>query len=164
MMDRQAARGLAALPTSVARRLAGAVRPAGIQRLPRLADVHPGHPTGGRWIGLQTVPVECVRGTASTATSRAVDFRPLDDRAPADWEFRWSRLASAVGDQTILPPVQLLRVEGDYWVVDGHNRIALARDRGQVWIDADVTELELSARSNIGAASGKEHWSCSTQS
>jgi hypothetical protein len=77
------------------------------------------------------------------ASSRAHNFRPLRDREPADWEFRWSRLMSATFDQAVLPPVQLLRAGGDYWVVDGHNRVALARERGQLWIDADVTELDL---------------------
>ncbi len=120
--------------------------------LPRLADVHPGVPTGGRWLGVRTVLTECVRGTASTAVSRGQDFRPLSGHEPADWRFRWSRLLSAVRDQAILPPVQLLRAGGDYWVVDGHNRVALARERGQVWIDADVTELDLGSGSDAAPA------------
>jgi len=143
------------LPAILARRLGTGVRPGRGQPLARLADVHPGPLRGGRWIGLRTVPVECIRGTASRATSRDRDFRPLDDRAPADWQFRWSRLKSATRDQAILPPVQLLRAGGDYWVVDGHNRVALARERGQVWIDADVTELDLS--SGNAAVAAKEN-------
>jgi ParB-like chromosome segregation protein Spo0J len=56
----------------------------------------------------------------------------------------------------MLPPVQLLRAGGDYWVVDGHNRVALAREGGQLWIDADVTELDLSP-DNAAAISAKEN-------
>lgn len=122
------------------------------QPLPRLGDVHPGPVTGGRWIGLRTVPTECIRGTASTARSRGRDFHPLGGREPADWQIRWSRLTSAARDQVVLPPVQLLRAGGDYWVVDGHNRVALARERGQLWIDADITELDLGSTSAAGAA------------
>jgi hypothetical protein len=121
-----------------------------------LADVHPGVPTGGRWIGLRAVLIECIRGTASTAASRAQDFRPLDGRAPADWQSRWSRLMTATSDQAILPPVQLLRAGGDYWVVDGHNRVAMAKEQGQLYIDAEITELDV----NTGAdavSSAKEH-------
>jgi hypothetical protein len=59
---------------------------------------------------------------------------------------------SAARDQAILPPVQLLRAGGEYWVVDGHNRVALARQIGQLWIDADVTELDLGSHSAAGAA------------
>lgn len=87
--------------------------------------------------------------------SRREDFRPLGGREPADWKFRWSRLMSAASDQAILPPVQLLRAGDDYWVVDGHNRVALARERGQLWIDADVTELDLGSES-VAAAAAKE--------
>ena len=131
-------------------------RPGRHQPLPRLADVHPGQPTGGRWIGLRSVPTECIRGTASTAGSRRADFRPLAGREPADWQFRWSRLESAARDQAILPPVELVRAGGDYWVVDGHNRVALAKERGQLWIDADITELDLSSRTT-GSACAKEN-------
>ncbi len=123
----------------------------------RLTDVHPGSPTGGRWVGFQTVLTESIHGTASmAATSRGRDFRPLRGREPADWKFRWSRLMSAARDQAMLPPVQLVQTGGDYWVVDGHNRVALARELGQLWIDADVTELDLGSES-VSAAAGKEN-------
>jgi hypothetical protein len=145
MTYHQAAGGRTTLPATLARRFRAGIAANRRQPLARLSDVHPGPLTGGRWIGLRTVPVECIRGTASRATSRDRDFRPLDDRTPADWQFRWSRLMSATREQAILPPVQLLRAGGDYWVVDGHNRVALAKEHGQVWIDADVTELDLSS-------------------
>ena len=122
------------------------------RRLPRLSDVHPGSPAGGRWIGFRTVPTGSIRGTASTRGSRGRDFRPLAGREPADWRFRWSRLHLAERDQAPLPPIQLLRAGGDYWVVDGHNRVALAKERGQLWIDAEITELDLGSRSAASAA------------
>ena len=122
------------------------------QALPRLADVHPGRPAGSRWIGLRPVPTECIRGTASTAGSRRGDFRPLAGREPADWESRWSRLESAASDQAILPPVELVRAGGDYWVVDGHNRVALAKEQGQRWIDADIVELDLAPDDDVATA------------
>jgi hypothetical protein len=120
--------------------------------LPRLSDVHPGSPTSGRWIGFRTVPTGSIRGTASTVGSRGPDFRPLAGREPADWRFRWSRLHLAERDQTPLPPIQLLRAGDDYWVVDGHNRVALAKEHGQLWIDAEITELDLSSHSAATAA------------
>jgi len=138
------------------RRLVAGVMPTQCRTLPRLADVHPGRPTGGRWIGLRTVPTECIRGTASIAVSRGRDFRPLADREPADWQFRWSRLETAERDQAILPPVDLLRAGGEYWVVDGHNRVALAKEHGQLWIDADVTELDLGS-DVMDAAAAREN-------
>jgi hypothetical protein len=124
--------------------------------LPHLADVHPGSPAGGRWIGVQTVLTECIRGTASKAASRGQDFRPLGGRASADWKARWSRLSSAADNLAILPPVQLVRAGGDYWVLDGHNRVALARERGQLWIDAEITEIDLGSP-GAASASAKEN-------
>ena len=117
--------------------------------LPHLAEAHPGRLAGGRWVGLRAVPTECIRGTASTTGSRGQDFRPVRGRAPADWATRWSRLLS---EQAILPPVQLIRAAGDYWVIDGHNRVALARERGQRWIDAEITEFDLGPGRDAAAA------------
>jgi len=155
MIDRQLSLGHPTLQ-ALGRRLVAGVWSGRRQRLPRLADVHPGPRTGGRWIGLRTVPTECIRGTASVAGSRGLDFRPLVGREPADWDTRWGRLMAAASDQAILPPVQLLRAGGDYWVVDGHNRVALAKERGQVWIDAEVTEVDLGSESVV-AASAREN-------
>jgi hypothetical protein len=152
MTYHQAAGGRTTLPATLARRFRAGIAANRRQPLPRLADVHPGPLTGGRWVGLRTVPIECIRGTASKGTSRAQDFLPLSDRAPSDWRFRWSRLVSATRDQAILPPIEVLRAGGDYWVVDGHNRVALAMERGQLWIDADVTELDLGSANAAAAA------------
>ena len=100
---------------------------------------------GGRWIGVGAVPTRCIRGTASLAmpVSRGVDFLPLAGREPSDWRSRWTRLEAAVDNEVVLPPVELIRARGEYWVIDGHNRVALAKQHGQLWIDADITELDI---------------------
>ena len=156
MIDLRQASGHPTL-RALTRWVTASVRSAPSRPLPRLAEVHPGPTTGGRWVGLRTVPTECIRGTASmAAASRGVDFRPLPGRAPADWRYRWSRLVSAERDQVILPPVELIRAGGDYWVLDGHNRVALAKENGQLWVDADITEVDL-ASEHVGATSAKEN-------
>ena len=155
MLTHQPTHGRSSL-RAVTRWLVSGVRSGQDRPLPRLADVHPGPPTGGRWVGLRTVQVERIRGTASMAASRGQDFGPLDGREPADWQVRWSRLMSAERAQVTMPPVQLVRAGGDYWVVDGHNRVALARKRGQVWIDADITELDVGSDS-VAARAAKEN-------
>jgi hypothetical protein len=40
-----------------------------------------------------------------------------------------------------LPPIDVEKYRGGYWVTDGHNRVALAKYTGQLDIDANVTEL-----------------------
>ena len=41
----------------------------------------------------------------------------------------------------MLPPIDVVKYADKYWVVDGHNRVALALYMGQVAIDANVVEL-----------------------
>lgn len=126
--------------------------------LPSLSTAHPGLPLGGRWIGLRAVPTGCIRGTASLAipAARGTDFQPLPSREPADWRDRWARLEAGMDDQVVLPPVELVRAGGEYWVVDGHNRVALAKKRGQLWIDADVKELDIAEPEIAGPNRGPD--------
>ena len=54
---------------------------------------------------------------------------------------RWQRLGLAADRLAVLPPIDVLRYGDTYWVLDGHNRVALALYRGQAAIDADVVDL-----------------------
>jgi hypothetical protein len=51
-----------------------------------------------------------------------------------------------------LPPIDLVQVGDDYYVTDGHNRIAAARRAGGLEIDADVTQLLLPGVTQPGQA------------
>jgi hypothetical protein len=52
-----------------------------------------------------------------------------------------------------LPPVDLVQVGDEYFVADGHNRVAAARQVDAVDIDADVTQLIVPGVSPSGSAS-----------
>jgi hypothetical protein len=93
--------------------------------------------------GLQTVPVEAIVGTARHPSQNTADFLPLPALRGRNWEARWLRIQSATTQLRVLPPIELLQVGDTYWVVDGHNRVAAARDVGAVAVDAEVTELRL---------------------
>ena len=43
-----------------------------------------------------------------------------------------------------MPAIMVFEVGGAYFVEDGHHRVALAREQGASYIDADVTRLETS--------------------
>jgi hypothetical protein len=113
------------------------------ERLPLLAEAHADATNGSRVdLGLQTVAVAAIRGTVTASqTRRDRTFMPLPVARNGDWESRWRRLQQAARTLAILPPVDLVQVGDGYWVVDGHNRIALARSVGQLAIDANVTAL-----------------------
>ena len=50
-------------------------------------------------------------------------------------------LAVAQDRMAELPPIDVVKYDGSYWIIDGHNRVGLALYVGQVGIDASVVEL-----------------------
>jgi hypothetical protein len=135
-----------------ARRLRGsrAARPRRLQALnreplPTLFELHPeARMAPRRELGLQTIPVEQVRGTAVEGPAqRGSDFLPLPAFRSGNWQGRWRRLRDAVDRMTILPPIEVLKTSDGYWILDGHNRVAAALYAGQRDIDALVTAVRL---------------------
>jgi hypothetical protein len=93
-------------------------------------------------LGLRFVPVDEIRGTAvAGATQRGGDFLPLKPFRGENWGARWRRIREANERLQPLPPVDLIKFDGDYWVVDGHNRVAATLYDNGVGLDAMVTEL-----------------------
>ena len=93
-------------------------------------------PVAQRYLGLRSIPVDHIVGTAS----RDGDF----DRAfrPRRRDVRKRRDAVEAAFPTGQFPAIVVRKLGDaYFVVDGHHRVAVARDLGMAFVDADVTEL-----------------------
>jgi len=113
--------------------------------LPNLFEIHPEARTAPRReLGVLTIPVAAVRGTAvEGAAQRGADFLPLPSLRGPNWQSRWQRLRAAHERLEMLPPIDVFQTDDGYWVVDGHNRIALARAVGQDDIDASVTHLHL---------------------
>lgn len=112
--------------------------------LPSLYDRYPAAGSASRRpLGIQVVPVDRIVGTARHPSQNTEDFLPLPQLRGGNWRARWQRLNSAMQDLANLPPVDLLRTGRDYWVVDGHNRVAAALKIGVVGVDADVVELVL---------------------
>jgi hypothetical protein len=54
---------------------------------------------------------------------------------------RWERLALAQRRRAAIPPIEVYRVGGLYFVSDGHHRVSIAAATGQHVIDAYVTEI-----------------------
>ena len=93
-------------------------------------------------VGTRTLDVEDIAGTAvGGGDQRGGDFLPLRPFRGHNWSTRWQRLRQAQDRLAILPPIDVTKYADRYWVVDGHNRVALALYGGQLEIDANVTEL-----------------------
>ncbi len=121
--------------------------------LPSLFDVHPTASTAPRRrIGLRSVPIDRIVGTMRHPSQNMADFRPLPGLRGKNWSARWLRINRAMDRLEVLPPVELVQVGDDYYVADGHNRVAAARRAGAVEIDADVTQLILPGVTRPGQA------------
>jgi hypothetical protein len=93
-------------------------------------------------LGMRFVPIEDIRGTAvAGAAQRGGDFLPLRPFRGENWEGRWRRIGEAHERMKPLPPGDLIKFNDEYWVVDGHNRVAAALYNRGVGLDAMVIEL-----------------------
>jgi hypothetical protein len=90
---------------------------------------------GQRQLGLQTIPLDTIVGTAEQRR----DFDRHSGPPPAGCgnagsSWRWRSGAA-------IPPIEVYRVGGLHFVRDGHHRVSIADATGQQTIDAYVTEI-----------------------
>ena len=115
------------------------------REVPVLPSLYDRHPSASRALrrprGLRVVPLERIVGTARHPSQNTADFLPLPHLRGRNWRARWDRIRRANDQLSVLPAVDLLQVGEDYWVADGHNRVAAARRAGAVAVDGEVTEL-----------------------
>jgi len=110
--------------------------------LPSLYQRHPEAARAPqRRVGLRSVPIGEIVGTMRHPSQNSSDFLPLPKLRGENWRGRWQRITRATDRLAMLPPVDLVQVGDEYYVADGHNRVAAARLNGAVEIDADVTQL-----------------------
>jgi hypothetical protein len=88
---------------------------------------------------LRTVNLRQIRGSVGRQGDFDADFHPIESNT----EQRWMRVATAREEGRGLPPVQLIRVGETFFVQDGHHRVSVARARGELDIEAEVTEWTL---------------------
>jgi hypothetical protein len=140
-------------PRRIRDRLPGIRQLARHHPLPSLYDRHPRAASALRRArGLQIVPIDQIVGTVRHPTQNSADFLPLPGLRGKNWEARWQRIERAIDDLSTLPPVDLVKVGNEYYVADGHNRVAAALKAGAVAIDADVVELAVPGMEGSSAA------------
>ena len=110
----------------------------------RCTTSHPGALTAQRRpVGVRTIPLDRIVGTLRHPSQNTLDFLPIRRLRGPNWRARWQRLNAATDRLDVLPPIEVVQVGDDYWVSDGHNRVAAALRAGAVDIDADTTQLLL---------------------
>jgi hypothetical protein len=92
---------------------------------------------GQRQLGLQTIRLDAIVGTAGPRRDFDRCFRPTSARVRS----RWERLALAQRRGEAIPPIEVYRVGHRHFVSDGHHRVSIAAATGQQLIDAYVTQV-----------------------
>ncbi len=90
----------------------------------------------------ESVPIKQIKGSVNRSEDFDCDFYPLHDGS----EWRWVRIASMMLQGTPLPPVDLIQVGYNYYVMDGHHRVSVAHmlkiDSVDAMISAAYEELK----------------------
>jgi hypothetical protein len=94
------------------------------------------HIGGPIYRGVQSVEVKKIIGSLNRYHQFDRAFLPLEDQIAK----RWESIDRAFYQDINLPPVVLYKVGEVYFVVDGHHRVSVAREQGQMDIDAEVRE------------------------
>lgn len=96
-------------------------------------------PTQRQDIGLETVAIEQIKGSIERSEDFDGAFMPLQGHTSS----RWMSIDRAYHRSSPLPPVDLWKVGGIYFVADGHHRISVASLHRQAYIDAHVINIEV---------------------
>jgi hypothetical protein len=99
------------------------------------------------YVGIRAIPVSKIVGTAGRTGDFDADFLPTR-REVRD---RWARVERTFPEGAF-PPIVVYQVRDSYFVVDGHHRVAVAKQRKVEFIDAEITEL----RSNYPIPEGAD--------
>jgi hypothetical protein len=94
------------------------------------------HIGGPIYRGVKAVEVKKIVGSLNRYHQFDRAFLPLADQIAN----RWQNIDRAFYQDVNLPPVVLYKVGDVYFVVDGHHRVSVAREKGQDFIDAEVRE------------------------
>jgi hypothetical protein len=88
------------------------------------------------YVGVEPIPVDHIVGSAGHTDDFDKNWLPRRQEVAE----RWMRLERAFPDGEF-PPIVVYQVGESFFVVDGHHRVALARQKGIEYIDAEITRL-----------------------
>ncbi|MCH7900560.1 MAG: transcriptional regulator [Acidobacteria bacterium] len=88
------------------------------------------------YAGLRTIEVARIVGTVDRSDDFDRDFLPRNPQTRERWE-RLERAFPTLG----FPPISVYQVNDVFFVIDGNHRVALAKQKGAEFIDAEVTQI-----------------------
>lgn len=93
-----------------------------------------------RWRGVRPISVARIVGSVGRWQELDADFRPYTVWSQRAWEARYRGIEAAMRRDLALPAIVVYLADGEYYVLDGHHRVAAAKALGRAFIDAEVTE------------------------
>ena len=103
-------------------------------------DAERAGPLVARSLGIRTIEVARIVGSVDRCTELGLDFRPPPRRRRKHDDDRFRRIRRAIDRGAPLPAIEVYKLGFGYYVLDGHHRVAVALEDGQLEIDAHVTE------------------------
>ncbi len=97
---------------------------------------------GQNYIGLKEIETDKIIGSVS----RYLDFDRAFLPRQTHTRSRWESIDRAYFKQVVLPPIDVYKLGDYYFVKDGNHRVSVARERGQAYMDAYVTEIRVSGK------------------
>jgi ParB-like nuclease domain len=94
--------------------------------------------------GVREIPLDKVVGSAA-ADAKATDFDPGFLPINRRLRDRWTRVYTAMVEGDELPPIDVYKLDDNYYVIDGHHRVSVARSLGRGEITARVIEVRTRA-------------------
>ena len=88
-------------------------------------------------LGVRPIRVRRIVGSAGKADKVGADFLPMRS-GPAQANYKAILRKMKEGED--LPPIAVYNLRNRYFVIDGHTRVAAAKELGVEFLDADVTE------------------------
>ena len=93
-----------------------------------------------RDLGVRTIEVARIIGSVDRCLELGLDFRPPQRRRRRQDEQRYDHVRRAMDAGDEMPLIEVYKLGFGYYVLDGHHRVAVAIERGQLEIDAHVIE------------------------
>src|SRR5438552_1957539 len=94
--------------------------------------------------GVQEIPIDRIVGSVAPEVKTG-DFDPGFLPINRRMRERWTRIYQAMVEGDELPPIDVYKVGDNYYVIDGHHRVSVARSLGRDLINARVIEVGTTA-------------------
>lgn len=89
-----------------------------------------------RELGIFPIELDKIVGSVGRAKDLDDNFK-FKTRKPT---YRYLSIKKAIEKGEVLPPIDVYRIRDEYYVLDGHHRVAAAKELGQKFIDAHVIQ------------------------